>query len=64
LSEEELAMLDGLRSSLGGVLGDALCDHLAPHEVSATVRRVERLLKTGRFPQPDPRRPALPWPPV
>ena len=38
--------------------------HLAPHEVAAMVRRVERLLKTGRFPQPDPRRPALPWPPV
>src|SRR4051812_18665520 len=62
--EEEVAMLEGLRSSLGSVLSDALCDHLAPHEVAATVRRVERLLKTGRFPQPDPRRPALPWPPV
>jgi hypothetical protein len=61
---EELEVLERLRDALGGVLGDALCDHLAPHEVAATIRRCERLLRTGRFPQPDPRRPALPWPPV
>ena len=62
--DEELEMLERLRDSLGGVLRDALCDHLSPAEIGATVRRVERLLRTGRFPQPDPRRPALPWPPV
>ena len=64
LATDELEMLERLRDELRGVLGEALCDHLAPHEVAAMIRRVERLLKTGRFPQPDPRRPALPWPPV
>ncbi len=37
---------------------------LSPLEVAATTRRIDRLLDTGVFPQPDPRRPALPWPPV
>ena len=37
---------------------------LAPIEVATTARRIERLIEAGVFPQPDPRRPALPWPPV
>jgi hypothetical protein len=28
------------------------------------VRRLDDLLTAGVFPQPDPHRPALPWPPV
>ena len=33
-------------------------------EVAATVRRVDRLLRSGVFPEPLPGRPAVPWPPV
>jgi hypothetical protein len=62
--DEETAVLRSLRLGLGGALGDALRELLDPIEVRATARRVDALLEAGVFPQPDPRRPALPWPPV
>jgi hypothetical protein len=61
---DELEALRRLRSCLDDDLGVRLRRLLAPIEVSATIRRVDRLIETGVFPQPDPRRPALPWPPV
>jgi uncharacterized repeat protein (TIGR03843 family) len=61
---EEAAILRSLRAGLEGALGDELRRLLEPIEVAATCRRVDRLLEAGVFPQPDPRRPALPWPPV
>jgi uncharacterized repeat protein (TIGR03843 family) len=60
----EAAVLRGLRAGLDGSLGDDLRELLDPIEVAATARRIDRLLEAGVFPQPDPRRPALPWPPV
>ncbi|HYO43318.1 MAG TPA: SCO1664 family protein [Candidatus Limnocylindrales bacterium] len=63
-AEDELAVLRGLRLSLDDALGEALRELLDPIEVRATAQRVEGLLDAGIFPQPDPRRPALPWPPV
>jgi hypothetical protein len=63
LSGEELDTLEGLRGALGAETGDALRELLTRDEVRATVRRTERLLRTKRFPQPDPERPAIPWPP-
>jgi uncharacterized repeat protein (TIGR03843 family) len=62
--EEETAVLRLLRHGLAGDLGAALCDLLDPIEVRATERRLDQLLASGLFPQPDPRRPAIPWPPV
>jgi uncharacterized repeat protein (TIGR03843 family) len=53
-----------LRENLDGPLGRRLRDLLAPDEVDATVRRVERLRTTGVFPEPRPGRPAVPWPPI
>jgi hypothetical protein len=64
LDSEEIAVLAGLRSGLDGELGGALRGLLDPIEVRATARRIDGLLRTGVFPHPDPRRPALPWPPV
>ncbi len=64
LSDEELDVLRALRASLDGALGASLHRLLDPIEVRATRRRVDALLEAGVFPQPDPRRPALPWPPV
>ena len=61
--DEEIAMLQSLAADLAGPLGDELCGLLAPEEVEATARRVSRLLGRGTFPQPDPNRPAIPWPP-
>jgi uncharacterized repeat protein (TIGR03843 family) len=63
LSDEEVAMLARLRAQLAGPLGERLRDLLSAGEVEVTARRVERLLRRRRFPMPDPRRPALPWPP-
>ncbi len=61
---EEAAVLRSVRHGLDGALGDELRRLLDPIEVAATCRRIDRLLAAGIFPQPDPRRPALPWPPV
>ena len=63
LTGEERATLERLRVSLDGDLGAALRDLLSHREVSTTARRIEGLLARGTFPQPDPDRPAIPWPP-
>jgi uncharacterized repeat protein (TIGR03843 family) len=63
-SAEETAVLAALRAGVDGGLGATLRTLLDPIEVTATARRIDRLLNGGVFPQPDPRRPALPWPPV
>ena len=62
--ERETAVLTGLRAAVDGTLGVTLRGLLDPIEVTATARRLARLLEAGVFPQPDPRWPALPWPPV
>lgn len=62
--EAEATVLRTLRADLDAALGDELRTLLDPIEVAATVRRVDRLLETGVFPHPDPRWPAVPWPPV
>jgi uncharacterized repeat protein (TIGR03843 family) len=63
LDEAELAVVRRLREELDGTLGRALATHLADGEVEATIRRAQLLLDSGCFPQPDPYRPAVPWPP-
>lgn len=63
LSAPERRVLTELDPALDGALGDRLGELLAPEEVAATRKRVARLLRSGRFPQPDPDRPAVPWPP-
>ena len=63
-TDAELDVLRGLRAGLDEALGATLTELLDPIEVRATARRIDRLLEAGTFPQPDPRRPALPWPPV
>ena len=60
---EEVAVLEALRADLDGALGETLRDLLSTPEVDATVRRVDRLLSTRRFPHPSPDWPAVPWPP-
>lgn len=63
-TDEETNVLRSVRSALDGDLGAELGRLLVPVEIAATARRIDRLLEAGTFPEPDPRRPALPWPPV
>jgi hypothetical protein len=63
LTDLELEVLRGLRNALDGELGRALGPLLSPAELVATARRIHALLAEGRFPHPDPDRPAIPWPP-
>jgi uncharacterized repeat protein (TIGR03843 family) len=63
LSAEELDVLARLQDEMAGGLGHELSALLAPIEFEATINRLDHLLRTGRFPRPDPDRPAIPWPP-
>jgi hypothetical protein len=59
----ERRVLESVRDALDEQLGTDMATLLAADEVEAIADRVEGLLATGRFPQPDPDRPAIPWPP-
>lgn len=63
LPEDAVEVLHELRVQLSRSLGDQLGELLTSAEVSATCRRIDRLLRTGRFPQPSGQWPAIPWPP-
>jgi uncharacterized repeat protein (TIGR03843 family) len=59
----ELSVIAEVRAALDGALGLELGKLLTAAEVNATRRRTDVLLAERRFPLPDPRRPAIPWPP-
>ncbi|MBO9521027.1 MAG: SCO1664 family protein [Nocardioidaceae bacterium] len=62
LADDERAGLEVLAQGLGdGVLAE-LTPLLTRAEITATCRRLDRLLSAGRFPQPGPGWPSLPWP--
>lgn len=63
LADTELEVVAHLRDALRLDLGEALRELISGPEVEATVERADDLLRTGRFPLPDPERPAIPWPP-
>ena len=63
IAPDELAVLERLREALSGPLCVQLQLLLAPAELTALNARLDRLLRTARFPQPDPYRMAVPWPP-
>jgi len=60
---EELppALLDDL-AALDHALPGALADLLAPAEIEAVRKRARRLVRSGRFPSPDPDSYCYPWP--
>jgi len=67
LPEAELARLEALSgwlSTARSPLSRTLAGLLSPAEVEAVGRRIAGLLATGRFPQPNSRGPAVPWPPL
>ncbi len=61
LAPREMESLALLRRALPR-LQARLEQHLAPDELAATRSRIEDLLRAGRFPQPHPDWPAVPWP--
>lgn len=63
IEDDELTVLGGLARRLEGDLGVELAALLSSDEVAATVSRARALIDEGRFPQPDPNRPAVPFPP-
>jgi hypothetical protein len=63
LEPETLDVLRQLRTDLDAALCHELSGLLSPPEVHATRRRVDRLLSTGKYPQPSDDWPAVPWPP-
>jgi uncharacterized repeat protein (TIGR03843 family) len=63
LLPDELAGLRRMREGMEGDLGEALRPLLSRIEMRATVRRLDALLETERFPLPSPAWPAIPWPP-
>lgn len=56
----ELRPLNGSISGLASRLGP----YLSPEELDAMAGRLDRLLASGRFPNPHPNRRPYPWPPV
>lgn len=56
--------LDQLAGAVAGELGSELAAHLDADELAALADRIDALRRAGRFPEPDPRWPAVPWPPV
>jgi hypothetical protein len=58
------AALAALRGELDGALGERLQELLTRREVNRTRARVDRLISTGRHPEPHGDWPAVPWPPI
>ena len=61
LADRELKTLALLRRALPRLQGQ-LEQHLATEELAAARARLDELLGSGRFPQPHPDWPAIPWP--
>ena len=62
LTDEELDVLGRLRAEYDDGLADVLGELLTQAEVRRTRRRIERLLRSGCFPQPSRDWPPVPWP--
>lgn len=63
LPDDVLDTLAALRTELAGDLGAELKALITPRELTATRRRVDRLLRDRSYPQPGDGWPAVPWPP-
>jgi uncharacterized repeat protein (TIGR03843 family) len=63
---ELCADLTRLREKMNPIadFNSSVQDYLSPREIAALSDRVERLLASGRFPNPRPNRRPYPWPPI
>jgi uncharacterized repeat protein (TIGR03843 family) len=64
LPAEARDVLARLRAEFDGELGERLGGLLKRREIRQTRLRIERLLSTGRHPEPSGEWPAMPWPPI
>jgi uncharacterized repeat protein (TIGR03843 family) len=64
LPGEMCGALRKLRRDLDGAAGDRLGELLTRREVARTKGRLDRLLATGRHPEPVGDWPPVPWPPI
>ncbi|MDT4977386.1 MAG: hypothetical protein QOG98_3144, partial [Pseudonocardiales bacterium] len=64
LPAEIITDLEALRAQFDVTLGERLHELLTTREVRRTIRRLDRLLSTGRHPEPSDDWPAVPWPPM
>ncbi|MFQ6015696.1 MAG: SCO1664 family protein [Anaerolineae bacterium] len=66
IPEEMLQDLKSLRARLSGrdPLLEALANLLTMEELVALKQRLDRLIETATFPEPDPHRRTTPWPPI
>ena len=63
LHADELAGVERVLAALTGELGDTLARLLSEAEITALAERCDLLLQEARFPAPQGRMPAVPWPP-
>jgi uncharacterized repeat protein (TIGR03843 family) len=63
MAPDEVEGLRRIRAGLDAELGVTLRTLLGRTDLRATVRRVDSLLASERFPLPSPTWPAIPWPP-
>jgi uncharacterized repeat protein (TIGR03843 family) len=64
IAQDAWAVLQRLAEDLDGLLGDRLAELLTQREVRRTKRRIDRLLASGRYPEPGDGWPPVPWPPI
>ncbi|RNM14310.1 SCO1664 family protein [Nocardioides pocheonensis] len=62
LDDADAADLAALAQLLATDLGERLSGLLTRNEIAATRRRLDRLLRACRFPEPSPGWPSIPWP--
>jgi uncharacterized repeat protein (TIGR03843 family) len=62
LDPDDAAALAELAQRLETDVGERLAPLLTAAEIAATRRRLDRLLRSGTFPQPGPGWPSIPWP--
>jgi uncharacterized repeat protein (TIGR03843 family) len=63
LAGEEVAAVEKVRDAATDELGDRLRELVTAQEVTALIRRCERLLRRGTLPEPGGAWPVIPWPP-
>jgi hypothetical protein len=63
LTTDEITTLQSLLPFLASADANELRDLLTPVEISATKERIEKLISTSLFPEPNPEWPHIPWPP-
>jgi uncharacterized repeat protein (TIGR03843 family) len=64
LPGETCEALRAVRADLDGPLGERLGQLLTRRELARTKSRIDRLLRTGRHPEPAGDWPPVPWPPI